>query len=370
MSSNARPLVLITGLTGYIALHIAHGLLNAGYRVRGTVRSASKAQHALSLPALRPFAHSGQLESTIVPDVQTGPYDAALQGVEVVVHAASPVSTHADMPWAEHKRPAVEGALAVHRAALAVGVKHIVHLSSFAAMCDFVTPLAQQDGRVHDEASWNPITDDVAERLEEILPADKQRAIGGIRYGASKMFSERAVWDLHDASASGRDDVQQREARCKLTVLCPPTVLGPPLDTLTPASQQGFSVSRFATLLSGSDTPVPNNVVLLYVDVRDVADAVLCAIEHGTEGRFGICAGVYDHQYLADRMRVLFPSLEVESRIARGQEGMWQSRTGPKNAMDVSRAARDLHMTYRPMDDTIRDTVEVVLQMERDLGQL
>ena len=50
-------------------------------------------------------------------------------------------------------------------------------------------------------------------------------------------------------------------------------------------------MSRFATLLSGPDTVVPGNVVLLYVDVRDVADAVLSAIDNGTEGRFGICAG-------------------------------------------------------------------------------
>ena len=58
------------------------------------MRSTAKAQHVLSLPALRHFSKSGQLESTIVPDVQTGPYDAALKGVQVVVHAASPVSTY------------------------------------------------------------------------------------------------------------------------------------------------------------------------------------------------------------------------------------------------------------------------------------
>ena len=121
----------------------------------------------------------------------------------------------------------------MHRAALSAGINHIVHLSSFAAMCDFLTPLGEQDGRVYDEQSWNPITDDVAERLEEILPVDKQRAIGGIRYGASKMFSEKAVWDLHGVNPSeGRKGLTDRtseraegkeEGRCKLTVLCPPS---------------------------------------------------------------------------------------------------------------------------------------------------
>jgi nucleoside-diphosphate-sugar epimerase len=37
-------LVLITGVNGYIASHIANEALAAGYRVRGTVRDTSKAQ--------------------------------------------------------------------------------------------------------------------------------------------------------------------------------------------------------------------------------------------------------------------------------------------------------------------------------------
>ncbi len=47
MSAPAIPkdsLVLVTGVNGYIASHIADQFLEAGYRVRGTARSASKAQ--------------------------------------------------------------------------------------------------------------------------------------------------------------------------------------------------------------------------------------------------------------------------------------------------------------------------------------
>jgi len=36
----ARPIVLVTGATGYIAMHVVQQLLQGGgYRVRGTVRS-------------------------------------------------------------------------------------------------------------------------------------------------------------------------------------------------------------------------------------------------------------------------------------------------------------------------------------------
>jgi nucleoside-diphosphate-sugar epimerase len=41
LSPDNSPLVLVTGANGYAASHIIHALLNAGYRVRGTVRSES-----------------------------------------------------------------------------------------------------------------------------------------------------------------------------------------------------------------------------------------------------------------------------------------------------------------------------------------
>jgi nucleoside-diphosphate-sugar epimerase len=43
--TDERPLVLVTGASGFIATHVIQQLLDTGkYRVRGTVRSAAKAQ--------------------------------------------------------------------------------------------------------------------------------------------------------------------------------------------------------------------------------------------------------------------------------------------------------------------------------------
>lgn len=36
-----RPLVLVTGASGYIASHVVKTLLDSGYQVRGTVRNIS-----------------------------------------------------------------------------------------------------------------------------------------------------------------------------------------------------------------------------------------------------------------------------------------------------------------------------------------
>ena len=40
--------VLLTGISGYIGLHCAKKLLDAGYNVRGSVRSQAKGQEALN----------------------------------------------------------------------------------------------------------------------------------------------------------------------------------------------------------------------------------------------------------------------------------------------------------------------------------
>ena len=50
--SSQPPLVLVTGVSGFLASWIAHALLKLGYRVRGTVRSMkneAKVKHLCDL---------------------------------------------------------------------------------------------------------------------------------------------------------------------------------------------------------------------------------------------------------------------------------------------------------------------------------
>jgi nucleoside-diphosphate-sugar epimerase len=67
LSSDSQPLVLVTGANGYAASHIILVLLQANYRVRGTVRSEA------SIPMIKnTFAKFGDaLEVVIVPDLTT-----------------------------------------------------------------------------------------------------------------------------------------------------------------------------------------------------------------------------------------------------------------------------------------------------------
>jgi nucleoside-diphosphate-sugar epimerase len=71
--------ILITGINGFIGSHIADQLLEAGYRVRGTVRSAGKADEVNA--ALEKKYGSGKLETVIVEKMnEDGAFDEAVKG--------------------------------------------------------------------------------------------------------------------------------------------------------------------------------------------------------------------------------------------------------------------------------------------------
>ncbi|KAL9044149.1 MAG: hypothetical protein Q9214_002692 [Letrouitia sp. 1 TL-2023] len=59
-------LVLVTGVTGFLASHVVDQLLERGYRVRGTVRNAAKASWVLELYNSR--HGSGKFELASIPD--------------------------------------------------------------------------------------------------------------------------------------------------------------------------------------------------------------------------------------------------------------------------------------------------------------
>ncbi len=75
----SKQLVLVTGANGFIASVAVKAFLDAGFNVRGTVRSAKSGEQIQSV--LADFVKSGQLELAIVPDItKPGAFDAAVEG--------------------------------------------------------------------------------------------------------------------------------------------------------------------------------------------------------------------------------------------------------------------------------------------------
>jgi nucleoside-diphosphate-sugar epimerase len=79
--------VLVTGVNGYLATWVTKKYLEAGYSVRGTVRSLSKSAFLDDK-----FGHYGnRFELVVVEDItKDGAFDEAVRGVDAIAHTASP----------------------------------------------------------------------------------------------------------------------------------------------------------------------------------------------------------------------------------------------------------------------------------------
>lgn len=81
-------LVLVTGVSGYIAGHIADQFLEAGYNVRGTVRSLDKIDWQFKL--FDEKYGKGRFEAVEVHDMMAdNAFDEAVKGVSGICHTAS-----------------------------------------------------------------------------------------------------------------------------------------------------------------------------------------------------------------------------------------------------------------------------------------
>ncbi|EED81801.1 predicted protein [Postia placenta Mad-698-R] len=96
-----QSLIVVTGITGYIASHVGLAALQAGHRVRGTVRDLKRAQELRNA-----YAKQGvditKLEFIVVDDITSGTQLAnAVKGADGVAHVALPgdlLASSEDMP--------------------------------------------------------------------------------------------------------------------------------------------------------------------------------------------------------------------------------------------------------------------------------
>ncbi|MCP3054557.1 NAD-dependent epimerase/dehydratase family protein [Aurantimonas marianensis] len=247
-------LVLLTGISGFIAKHVALDLLGAGYRVRGTVRSSAKAD-VVRETLKKAGGAVDRLEFFEADLIRGEGWDAAAAGCRFVVHTASPFPATQSRDKNALMPPARGGTLRVVKAAAKAGVGRIVLTSSVAAI--YYGHSAKWRTRFS-EADWSDV--------ESSHISD---------YAMSKTESERAAWKAVEAGGP------------ELVVVNPAFVLGPLLDRET-----GTSAELIRTMLKGR-LPVVPDITLGIVDVRDVASAHLRAmtVPHAAGRRFILCGG-------------------------------------------------------------------------------
>jgi nucleoside-diphosphate-sugar epimerase len=271
--------VLVTGGSGFIAMHCILQLLEAGYRVRTTVRSAPREAEVRATLA-RAGAQAGERLAFQVADLSADAgWREAAAGSDFVLHVASPLSTSAPRHEDELIVPAREGALRVLRAARDAGVRRVVQTSSFAAIGYGHPPLA----RPFTESDWtDPATPGLA------------------AYPKSKAVAERAAWDF--MAREGGD--------MEMSVVNPVVVFGPVLG-----ADFSASLEIVRRMLDGK-LPAAPRLNIGVVDVRDVADLHLRAMTHPEAAGERFLAVAGDFMSLHDIARVLRERLGTDGRRA------------------------------------------------------
>lgn len=136
---SSSPITFITGATGFIGSHVVKNALAAGTRVRLSVRKEEQIQTLEQLFSAEP----NQLEFVVIPDISDpGAFRGELEGVEHVLHIASPMPGKGQDFKSDYLKPAVEGTVSILIAAKASSsVKRVVVTSSVLA----VIPLGQMN---------------------------------------------------------------------------------------------------------------------------------------------------------------------------------------------------------------------------------
>ncbi len=170
----SKPTVLITGISGFIAKHCAVEMLNAGYPVRGTLRSLTRSTQVRD--TLAQHADTTRLEFAQADLESDAGWNDALAGCAHVLHLASPFPASQPKDEQELIRPAVQGTLRVLRAASAAGIERLVHTSSMVAVM-YGHPHART--APYTEADWTQVN-----------------SPGVTPYAKSKTLAEQAARDF------------------------------------------------------------------------------------------------------------------------------------------------------------------------------
>ena len=94
---------LVTGASGFIAMHVINQLLKEGQSVRGTIRSLNDKEKVDALKKLG----SVELAEANLDDAES--WKRAVKGVDIVIHIATPTTTSLTMNENETIKEAVDG---------------------------------------------------------------------------------------------------------------------------------------------------------------------------------------------------------------------------------------------------------------------
>lgn len=257
-------MILLTGGSGLVGSFLLEKLIDSGKQVRAIYNKTPISQKAS--PNLQ------QVQCNIL-DVVT--LEKVMEGVDEVYNCAGFVSFSPKFKEQLYKVN-VEGTANVVNAALGAGVRKMVHISSVAALGRI-----REDVMIDETMKW---TEETSNSL----------------YGHSKFLGEMEVWR---GMAEGLD----------AAIVNPSIIVGP-------ANWNESSTKIFKTVYDGLDWYTNGSTG--YVDVRDVADAMITLMESNTSAEKFVLSG-HNVSYrqmmnlVADAFGKKHPSKELRPGIAK-----------------------------------------------------
>jgi len=324
------PKVLVTGANGHLGGALCRALIDKNYIVRAGVRDPADKSRNRTLDGLA-------VELVPIDLLQPESLRAAMSGCEGLFHAAAVYQTVSRNPEKEVVEPTVTGSRNALLAAADAGVREIVYTSSVAAVGAHAPPEKPLTEDVWNDGAGNP-------------------------YYYAKTRSEREAW-------KGAKDKQ-----LNLIAINPAVIIGPGFYRHTP------STGPFEMILRGK-VPFSMPMGFTFVDVRDVADAHLCAYENPkASGRYLCGDAYYEIADLMPVIRELFPKAKVPAHraprwtlpfLAAGDWmtalftgaprlltlSMIRETAGKQMRLSSDKLRRELGWQPRPFRDSLRETL-------------
>jgi len=317
--------VAVTGATGHVGANVVRALLAGGHEIRALCRTGSNRA-----------ALSGLDVDVAVGDVlDPSSLISVFAGVDVVINLAAIISVTGD-PDGTVMRTNQNGPRNVAAACIECGVGRLVHVSSIHAF------------KARDT---DPFVDETTPPADETCFA----------YDRSKAAGE---YEIRVAVGRGLDAV----------IVNPTGIMGPH------DYQDSFAGQMLRDLFDGR-LPALVGAGFDWVDVRDVADAIVTAMNHGNTGENYLLSGTWaSTKQVADICQAVsgtpaprfvlpvwialigIPFLKAFSLIT-GQrplytyESLMILKHSNKDCRN-GKAVRDLKFHVRPLHDTITDTYE------------
>ncbi|KAG8948763.1 methylglyoxal reductase (NADPH-dependent) gre2 [Tulasnella sp. 424] len=323
--------VLVTGANGFYGSWVSKLLLDRGYSVRGTTRTAAKGED------LAKALNHPNFEYAVVGDIlKPGAFDEAVKDVDGIIHTAAPIAMAEGDPEAAIA-PAVKGTQSILESAKTHGnrLKRIVATSSVSS----VVYMARQTFYKYTEADWNEhCVKEIKERGKDASTLAK--------YNASKTLAERAFWDFAEAN---KDSISFDFVTVLPSVTWGPVVL--PLTKLSDTSDTMMYLWNYVKN-PAADASTFTNYFANTVDIRDVSELHVEALLRPAAAGHRFLFGPYPMypQFIYD---VVNRSEALKARGITAPEGTPGATIPPPLEFDNTPARTILGITPRPIEPAI-----------------